>query len=318
MSGRTIVLRDLIRPDMFRKLFLISLLIVSLIKSYGANRIELVIDEDLTLENIFAAGLRPSSTTPSNKSDIRVWERQAVTLLFDDFRYEIDTEQITFGVYNDDQISFMRLRTTSEKPLSVEEAVNEVELFSFGLGFDVAQQITQWREKCAKRNSMAMAGFGGFEWKEDVRILGEFMTTLQPLDKFPVVLAFEIRWKYRGKDTSIPTALRGKRRAPIVSPSGYSWDMSFEAWSKRTKNGQAGNRVTNIPPERSGITIPDNLPDPLASIQKNSDKNLPENTNERLEIGPRALSWLYWILGSLILGGVGILVWNSGKGSSAS
>ena len=40
---------------------------------------------------------------------------------------------------------------------------------------------------------MAMAGFGGFEWKEDVRILGEFMTTLQPLDKFPVVLAFEIR-----------------------------------------------------------------------------------------------------------------------------
>ena len=114
---------------MFRKLFLISVSILSLINSYGANRIELVIDEDLTLESIFAAGLRPSSTTPSNMSDIRVWERQAITLLFDDFRYEIDTEQITFGVYDDDQISFMRLRTTSEKPLSVEEAVNEVELF---------------------------------------------------------------------------------------------------------------------------------------------------------------------------------------------
>lgn len=33
---------------------------------------------------------------------------------------------------------------------------------------------------------------------------------------------------------------------------------------------------------------------------------------------PRSLSWLYWMLGALILGGVGVLVWNSRKGSSAS
>lgn len=32
---------------------------------------------------------------------------------------------------------------------------------------------------------------------------------------------------------------------------------------------------------------------------------------------PRSLSWLYWMLGALILGGVGVLAWNSRKGSSA-
>ena len=31
---------------------------------------------------------------------------------------------------------------------------------------------------------------------------------------------------------------------------------------------------------------------------------------------PRSLAWLYWMLGALILGGVGVLVWNSRKGSS--
>ena len=33
---------------------------------------------------------------------------------------------------------------------------------------------------------------------------------------------------------------------------------------------------------------------------------------------PRSLSWLYWILGSLILGGVSVIVWNGRKSSSAS
>ena len=32
---------------------------------------------------------------------------------------------------------------------------------------------------------------------------------------------------------------------------------------------------------------------------------------------PRSFAWLYWVLGVLILGGVGVLVWNSRKGSSA-
>lgn len=33
---------------------------------------------------------------------------------------------------------------------------------------------------------------------------------------------------------------------------------------------------------------------------------------------PRSLSWLYWMLGVLILGGLGVLVWNSRKGSPTS
>lgn len=43
-----------------------------------------------------------------------------------------------------------------------------------------------------------------------------------------------------------------------------------------------------------------------------------ETTAQSEEEKTRSLPWLYWILGSFILGGVGVLVWNSRKGSSAS
>ena len=125
------------------------------------ERLELVIDEKLTLEEVFAAGFRPSSVNPSDQGSIRVWERQKVTLIFDDFRYNIDTEQTTFLLYDDNQISSLRIMTTSEMPLSVDEAVTEVKRFSDGLDMDVDEHINIWREKCKTRGSMAMAGFGG-------------------------------------------------------------------------------------------------------------------------------------------------------------
>lgn len=41
------------------------------------------------------------------------------------------------------------------------------------------------------------------------------------------------------------------------------------------------------------------------------------NSGNRLENKPHSLTWLCWVLGALILGGVGVLVWNNRKGSSA-
>ncbi len=55
----------------------------------------------MTLEDVYAAGLRPPSVHPSDEGDIRVWERKKLTLIFDEFRYDMDTEQISFGMYDD-------------------------------------------------------------------------------------------------------------------------------------------------------------------------------------------------------------------------
>lgn len=55
---------------------------------------------------------------------------------------------------------------------------------------------------------------------------------------------------------------------------------------------------------------------PTLPLQKKS--TFEESEKEIREENPRSLSWLYWMLGALIFGGVGVLVWNSRKGSSAS
>jgi|AntRauTorckE6833_2_1112554.scaffolds.fasta_scaffold11175_2 hypothetical protein len=248
---------------MILKLKYLILLSTTLVSCAFAQeeRLELGIDEKLTLEDVFAAGFRPSSVYPSDDGDVRVWERQKVTLVFGDFRYDIDTEDITFGLYDDDQISKLRVTTTREMPLSVEEATSEVKKFGKGVNFDATEHIERWKQKCEVRGSMAMESFGGKEWREGVLVLGEFLTTLQPLDKYPAVLAFEIHWDYRGIDTRGPSALKGKRRLPVVSPPGFDWDMSFEAWRERVRAGKAGNRETNIPVERLGIKLPENLPE---------------------------------------------------------
>lgn len=264
------------------------------------ERLELVIDEKLTLEDVFAAGFRPSSVYPSDDGDVRVWERKKVTLVFDDFRYNIDAEDITFGLYDDDQISKLRVTTTREMPLSVEEAASEVKKFGTGVNFDATEHIERWKQKCEVRGSMAMESFGGKEWREGVLIKGEFLTTLQPLDKYPAVLAFEIHWDYLGENTSGPTALRGKRRSPVVSPPAYDWDMSFEAWTKRVRAGEAGNRETNIPVERLGMKLPENLPE----IQTSKPKPRTKKSSD-LEVKTKSSSqhntWLFWILGGLLV-----------------
>ena len=126
---------------------------------------------------------------------------------------------------------------------------------------------------------------------------------MQPLDKFPVVLAFEIRWKYLGKDSSFPTSGRGGRKTAIVSPPGYEWDMSFQAWSKRIREGKAGNRTTNIPRERRGFTIPENLSNVEKLNAQPFKKELQEpQFKEESQLGKNNL--LVWVLGGLLILGL--------------
>ncbi|RYD35133.1 MAG: hypothetical protein EOP85_19275, partial [Verrucomicrobiaceae bacterium] len=200
----------------------------------AAGRLQLEIDEKLTLEDVFKAGFRPSSILPSNTGDIRVWERQSIDLLFEDFRYSIDTEHTTFTVYDDDQIESLSIIATREEPLTFAEVERQARSFSHELGLDADAQIDEWRDRCQSRGSMVMQGFGMKEWRDGVRVGGEFLTSLQPLDRKPAVLSINIQWKYMGTG-----AHQGDRVTPIVSPAGYNWDMSNAAWSHRLRHGQA-------------------------------------------------------------------------------
>ena len=207
----------------------------------------------------------------------------------------------TFLLYDDNQISSVRLMTTREKPLSVEEVTAEVKRFSHGINFDATDHIEKWRRKCEMRKSMAMAGFGGEEWIDGVRIKGAFLTTLQPLDKFPAVLAFEIQWKYLGSGP-----LGGDRWGVVnVSPPGYDWDISSKAWSKRIREGKAGNRTTNIPRERLGYTIPENL----SNVEKLNAQPLKKELQEpqlKEKSQPGKNNHLVWVLGGLLILGLGM------------
>lgn len=271
------------------------------------ERLELVIDEKLTLEDLFAAGFRPSSVYPSDDGDVRVWERKKVTLVFDDFRYDIDTEDITFRMYDDDQISSLRITTTAEKPLSVEEADIAVRKFFKGLNFDGEEYIERWHKACASRGSMTMESFGRDEWRNGVMIMGEFLTTLQDLEKYPARLAFEIEWKYLGAGKA-----NGDRwGVKNVSPPGYDWDMSFEAWTQRVRAGKAGNRETNIPVERLAIKLPENLPEVQTSETK--PRAIKKGTSEvEAKSSFRSSDWLYWFLVLPLLGILALLfkVWK--------
>lgn len=77
--------------------------------------------------------------------------------------------------------------------------------------------------------------------------------------------------------------------------------------------GRFTKELTNLErPKKKTLGRSDSSPEISAGAQSNGASQKPSIEN------PRSLAWLYWMLGALILGGVGVLVWNSRKGSSAS
>ena len=54
-----------------------------------------------------------------------------------------------------------------------------------------------------------------------------------------------------------------------------------------------------------------------STSKKTQTVKLPPDESKSPSETPRSPRWFYWVLGALILGGVGVLVWNSRKCSSA-
>lgn len=295
---RMIARQDPMLSAMFhRKTLLQTLLILSCLVCEGlaADRIQLVIDEKMTLEEVFKAGFRPSAVDSSNMRDVRVWERQSLDLLFGDFRFSIDTEQTTFMVYDDDQIQSLRIIGSRETPLSFLEVEKLARGFSDQLGLEADSQIDEWLGRCRARNSMTMQGFGGKDWRPGVRVGGQFLTTLQRLDQKPAVLGIEIRWKYLGNGPA-----GGDRWGkPVVSPAGYDWDMSNEAWRARVRQGSS--KPSEKPPVMPQQATPEASVDPSRKPRTDGLKSEIKAVPEKPRTGSPGLIIL---VAGLILSGV--------------
>ena len=107
--------------------------------------------------------------------------------------------------------------------------------------------------------------------------------------------------------------------APHRRVHGYP-DLDVPKWKEWWKEVQDGELTFGFKgdPKRYnylGVVREDGSVIPLQSKFGNIEKQ-----TEKLQVSsePKPPSWIYWVLGTLIFVGVGMQVWNSCKGSSAS
>ncbi len=110
--------------------------------------------------------------------------------------------------------------------------------------------------------------------------------------------------------------------AKLYSISSYTQGATDGEWRielKRQLNnhpdfeGRFTKELTNRErPEKKPLVRPDSSSEKSTGAQSNESSQKPSIEN------PSSFAWIYWVLGVLIMGGVGVLVWSSRKGSSAS
>lgn len=83
-------------------------------------------------------------------------------------------------------------------------------------------------------------------------------------------------------------------------------------------SGEQTDESTELKPENSSNDEPSEIPDKDRDEAITSESKLVEKeVKETSEENPHSAQRIYWVLGALILAGVGVLAWNSRKGSSA-
>lgn len=212
---------------MSRKLLIFSIgCLLAALTPYASCE-ELPISNKLTLSDVLKLGFRPSSMLPSNRGMLRCWEKREIVLKFENgFECPIKAEDVTFEVYDDDQISSVRISGDSDYPLGFEEAIEKAR-FIFGKVGTVPRELDEWYAEVKKRRMFS--SFGRFtKLNGEVKMGVQLLPTLQKIDQKPALLGIIVEWKYLGSGP-----LGGSRSKPVTTPQGFDWDMSYEAWSKR-------------------------------------------------------------------------------------
>ena len=196
----------------------------------------LAISDVLTLRDVFDAGFRPSHMGEGGTGLIRQWDTNKVGLRFDGYHLDLNADHFTFSVYDDDQVRRLDVYNGS-RPLTFDEGVAAADAILKALGMQ-DQKLLEWRAEVLESGRMRKFGTNQL-WKEGIRVGIELLASLQPLEKKPIILSVSVKWDYRGSGP-----YGGGRMKPVTTPSGYDWDMSFEAWTERQRgrtNGPTGS-----------------------------------------------------------------------------
>jgi hypothetical protein len=227
---------------------------------------------------------------PDNVGMLRCWEKREIVLKFENgFECPIKAENVTFEVYDDDQISSVRISGDRDYPLGLDEAVEKAR-FIFGRVGKVPPELDEWHVEVKKRRMFS--SFGWFtKLNGDVKVGVQLLPTLQKIDQKPALLGMMVEWKYQGSGP-----LGGDRSKPVTTPPGFDWDMSYEAWSKRIV--EKGSRKPNASSSAHH--------DAEAASSQDNAKKVPisERLREFVVSGGGLSSWFKWLI-IVIIGMVG-------------
>lgn len=243
----------------------------------------LELKENLTLKDIFDYGFRPRYDQTSWNARVVAHD---VTFSFKAYGViypEIEAAKINFRVLESGKISTIDVQTKGDWPnlnyLTEEEAHEVAKKFNGEDRNNWTQTTLSSSWPLFKKQSNFGCGVGLLKTYDE--------------DK-PYALGFTVKWKY---------ALREIRtsKGPIPPPEGYEdWSMEplpFVASGEKQKPKLESNSEKNVPKSQE---------------KKESTKEVVED--EKTD----SLSWLYWILGALVLAGIVLVVRNGSKSSSAS
>lgn len=123
-------------------------------------------------------------------------------------------------------------------------------------------------------------------------------------------------------DLFIAVCLKKDRLQNVSSELNQYFSSKPESLAEKLRMGLS---VSSLPKQQLPLEkimevnqhAPKAVYDQQATSQKTQGVKVPTNESKSSTEKPHSLSWLYWMLGTLILGGVGVLVWNSRKGVSA-
>lgn len=250
---------------------------------FSQAQLFLDLKENLTLRDVFDYGFRPRQVSFSRSSLIEQRDIQFSFRVYGRTYPIIDAAKIEFDVLENNKISTINVFTSGDldnlKYLSEEEAYEVAKKFNGEDRDKWTKTALSWSWPLFERQSNFGCGVGLLKTYNEEK---------------PYALGFTAKWNY-------PLSEIRTRQGPIEPPEGYEdWSMEplpFVASGEKQKPELESNSEKNVPKSQE---------------KKESTKEVVED--EKTD----SLSWLYWILGALVLAGFVLIVRNSRKSSSAS
>lgn len=289
-----------------KSLVLVFLIFFGLeVVSSAAQEIVLDVDEGVTWEKVFASGFRPQHLSGGKYMCTQYEVPLTIVSSKNNQRLNLGVGDIDFKIKEGGLL--VGLSFYGRENRSLEEAKIKSETFAKMFGENVTQGATLQTFQNKHKVDYAGNKIEPPEIEEHVDL--KTTTNAARINDFSIIYSFGDSYS-----DDLPLVER----------------LSVALKSKEAKRAKRLTEKIRPPAGYEHISLE---PPPFVAsgeknkskLESNSQKSIPKapeekQSNSEVVEGEKSGSplWLYWILCALILGGVGVLVWNSRKGSSAS